>query len=293
LKYGSLNFYEKFNFDNIREFWHYNEPYPSPCYLKKNIRIKSIKWFLYNKMDYQEGIWNADFLNGLMAHTKITWNRLDFPSCEWYGNKMLAEIIRKCPFGGKIVEVPKARKQKWIGVPALVLKNSEDSISFMTGLMTGMILTEKDNIQYAMASGRVESYLKMWGIPIECKWREKMVLISPIWPALFANHMPTECKKRWMEVKNPFEGSLYAAILWKTYVDDRYPSNGIPYLKSRRMVYYDFKCEEGTTKRLEMLRIEKGLTGLDNRIRDIIGEWKKGEEHDNGKRTENIASKSA
>jgi len=277
LKYGSAgrNF-EQFHFDHIREFWTYDDKYPSLQSLKNNIKVNSMKWYLFHKIQFNHEIWNADFLNGLLEHGHISWSPIRFPSCQWY-NSDVTNLIKTCPFGGKLVSPEGDYRHRWIGVPALYLKSSTDSISFMAGVMAGMQLTGSPSgvcAKFSPKFSNVMSWIKKWGIPLEGQ-KGNHYLISPIWPALFVNHMPKECRDKWLGISDPCNAYLYSAILWKTYADDNFPVKGIPYLKSRRTIYYDFKCEEGPTKRLEMLRVEKRLTELDNRIREVIGEWKR------------------
>jgi len=278
LKYGRLgNEFSQFNLDHILEFWNGQGDYPSPTTFKRMIRMSHLKWFIHNKVNCQDPIWNGDFLHGLMVHVKIYWNKKGFPSCEWFCNTDLVDILKTCPFGGKIVDLPSFYKSRWVGVPALYLKSSEDSISFMAGIMSGMRTVKRGEFEYALTSSKSIDYIKKWGIPIEGEYN-KSFLLSPVWPALFIHHMPEICRSKWLKIKKPYNGFLYALVLWRTYVDCYFPSRGIPYLKCRRAVYNRLQCPEGVMKKIEMLRVEKGLTELDNRIREVVREWKNKQE---------------
>lgn len=282
LKYGDMGRGRcKNNWNHVREFWEYDEPYPTLSYLSRYVRISSIKWYIYNKIEIKDLIWSADFLHGLISHARVIWSKIRFPSCEWFNNKEIANLLSTCPFGGKIVETDKTDKIKiyrWNRVPALYLKFSTDSIAFMAGVMAGTKIFIRDNVSYASFNKRTLPYFKKWGIPIEETIRiigREIYLISPIWPALFVKYMPPELLNKWSDLKNPYNANIYAPVLWKTYMNNNFYPDGIPYLKSRRTTYYEFKGERGAMKELNRLRVENNLTTLDNRIRDVVKEWGK------------------
>ena len=257
--------------DHIREFWKYDEPYPAPCIFYKNVKSSSVKWYIHNKITVDYPIWNSDFLYGLMSHCNIFWNPNGYPSCEWF-NYTVTHVLKTCPFGGKI-ELAK-NKNQWLEVPALYLKYSTESISFMAGVMAGIQVLTKDNKKYGAFSEKILPYFKQWGIPVEEKYEDRY-LTSPIWPALFVKHMPSELSDKWLNLKKACNANIYAPILWKTYMNNGFRADGIPYLKCRRRIYYEFKCAEGAMTRLNNMRVEKNLTILDNRIREVVKEWGK------------------
>lgn len=278
LKYGALGVNCKgFTDDRIREFWDYDSDIPSPKYLRMNIKYPNVKWYIHNKMGIDYPIWSADFLHGLMTHCKIIWNKRRFPSCEWFNNTDITELLQNCPFGGRIVKPINSIRHRWVNVPALYLKFDDTSIDFVAGLMAGLKKVEKNGNHYAMFDQKVLKDFKKLGIPIEDKYKRNTYLISPFWPALFVDHMPMELYQKWIEVKKPYNADIYAAILWKTYIDNDFEGDRIPYLKSRRSIYYDFKSEEGAMKKVELMRVEKNLTELDNRFKNIVKEWSKNE----------------
>ena len=123
---------------------------------------------------------------------------------------------------------------------------------------------------------KILPYFKSWGIPVEEKLEDRY-LTSPIWPALFVKHMPAELSDKWLNLKKACNANIYAPILWKTYMNNDFRADGIPYLKCRRRIYYEFKCAEGAMTRLNNMRVEKNLTILDNRIREIVKEWGRNE----------------
>lgn len=274
LKYGDLL---SFKPEHIREFWKYEEPYPSPSNVYLNVNPSSIKWYVHNKITVDYPIWNSDFLHGLMVHCNIFWDPNNFPSCEWFNNDIITDLLKSCPFGGKIVQEKRSKRNQWIGVPALYLNHSTDSISFMAGVMAGIQVFKKDKKNYGVFGEKILPYFKAWGIPVEEKC-EDGYLTSPIWPALFVKHMPVELSDKWLNLRKACNTNIYAPILWKTYMNNDFPVDGIPYLKCRRSIFYRFECEEGAMNFLDRMRIEKNLTILDNRIREIVKEWGKSNE---------------
>ena len=142
----------------------------------------------------------------------------------------------------------------------------------MAGVLVSGCKYELNGSAYAIYKKSIVPYFEKWKIPIEgYKWGKPY--ISPIWPALFSLKMPEEFKEYWYNIDNAFNANLYSAILWKTYVGNNFKRNGIPYLKCRRWIYYHHKCEEGAMKKLEMLRLKKGLVELDYLVRDMIRVW--------------------
>jgi hypothetical protein len=279
LKYGEMgNNRTGYSHDRIVEFWEHGTPYPSKNDFEKYAKVPQIKWYIHNKVNnvlQDDGLWSSDFLHGLLSHGKISWNKRRYPSFEWFNNSVITKLLRSCPFSGRILECKcdNQIKAEWSGVPALYLPYSVDGIDFMTGAMCGLKLAIKDGQEYAQMTKRAVSYFKKWGIPIE-KEQGPSYFISPMWPALFAPRMPNDIGKTWTNLKHACNVNLYAPVLWKTYVNNEFPVKGIPYLKSRRTIFYQFGKEEGAMGKIERLRVDCGLTELDNRIGAIVKEWK-------------------
>ena len=273
VKYGSMghnmqDYKEKY----IREFWTYNTDYPSCKTLKEFVRVKSIKWFIYNKLDCKDEIWNPDFLHGLAIHGKIRWSKCDFPSFWWHCNTSLNKLIMLCPFGGKIKIVRKGVIGRWMSVPALYLKYSKDTASFAAGIMAGGTPVVIKGVGYARFKNNAFEHIKQFRVPIEFKTISHFY-ISPIWPALFSLKMPEEIRQEWLDIPHPCNANIYAPILWKAYINSKFQTEGIPFLKSRRSLFYEFSCEEGAMERLDKLRVEKDLTELDNQVIDMVRIW--------------------
>ena len=140
----------------------------------------------------------------------------------------------------------------------------------------------RNGLDYVQYKGKVTQYIDEWGFPSERQFNIRQeVWISPIWPALFSLKMPKEVRETWLNLKQPIKSEIYCPILWKTYVDNQFPTRGIPYLQSRRRIYYRFKTPEmKTMRKLEMLRIETGLIRLTRNIREIMKLWKNKTEGD-------------
>jgi len=278
LKYGGpRDGYANYKEEYIREFWNYDAPYPTFNSFRKNVKVATIKWFIRNQIVLKrDRIWNADFLQGITQHGRVRWNIREYPTFYWQWNETILDLIKEAPFGGGIYSNKPA--YRWVNVPALYLKSSEDSLSFIAGVLIGGQEHKKEGKIYAKYLIHIEPYLKKWGIPIEYYSPKKQyLLISPIWPALFSLWMPDKFKQKWLKIKKPAETEIYAPVLWKTYVNTNFHSKGIPYLRSRRAVYNDFQGEEvGVARKLEVLRVERNLTELDNRVKEAIWEWKNG-----------------
>jgi hypothetical protein len=164
IKYGGFGRgYLNLTEDHIREFWGYHEKYPSFSYFRNNIKVSTVKWYIYNRIVHVDDIWSADFLHGLTTHGKITWNISNFPSFHWKPNNVILKLIEGCPFGGKIKVIrhynyKKPQKHAWINAPSLYLKYSEDSLSFIAGVMAGAQLFVKDGFEYAKFDKRLITY---------------------------------------------------------------------------------------------------------------------------------------
>ena len=84
--------------------------------------------------------------------------------------------------------------------------------------------------------------------------------------------MPEEIAAMWIDIEKPCNSKTYCPILWRTYVG-KFVKDGIPYLASRRAIYYQHKCEEGAIKKLDRLRVSTGMVVLDYRVRDMVKIW--------------------
>lgn len=254
----------------ISEFWE-GDNKPSPTYLMNTALIPNVKWFIRNRVKTKDAIWNSHFLHGLATAGIVRWNERSFPTLEWYGNGELIKILQRSPFGGILNKT--SVRRAWKCVPALYLDYDMDSISFMAGVMATGENVKIDGESYIKYKRRQHKYFNKWGIPVEQE-RKKHFFISPIWPALFSIYMPEEQKKRFI-VKDAFKGRTYAPVLWHMYLKKSIVSDGIPYLMSKRQVYYDHACEEGFKRKMEMLRIELNLIALDKRIKKAVRRWAK------------------
>jgi len=296
LKYGAPgSIYSKIKDQYIYELWKHGDPYPSVLETWWRSSVKTIKWYIRNKIECRDEIWNGDFIWGLTKNgCDVKFSKNYFPSFSWYQNKVLEKIIRSSPFGGGITCVVREayRRYKWVQVPALYLSHSEDSISYLAGVLSCGRVYIKDKINYVGYNRGLKKYFESLGIPIEreCN-RRRWVLISPIWPALFSLRMPECVKNEFVGLKGACNVNLYAPILWKTYNGENFIRRGIPYLPCRRKIYYDFAGEkEGAMPALDRLRVEKNLVALDYRVRDIVKLWKKEKCSEKNKKSE-IASK--
>ena len=252
--------------------WEHDEYPPSISYITKVIHAKHVKWYIRNHLAIEDQIWNGDFLAGLIACGQVDWWKKLFPTFRWTSNHELFELIQESPFYGELSEY-NGRFYKWRNVPALYLKSSNESISYMAGVLATGRIAERKNEIYVDYNERILPYLEKMGIPIEYQSPSKLHnLISPIWPALFARYMPRSIEKKWMNIKHGgFKSELYASILWRMYISNDIKRRGIPYLNSRRWVYDHF----GTVDKTEETWLKLGLSQLDMRIRNAVQSWVK------------------
>ena len=165
------------------------------------------------------------------------------------------------------------KQYRWNCVPAFYMDYSEDSLSFMAGVLGGATLVKKNAKTYARYTGQAAKYIEEWKIPVAEK-KPHRVLISPIWAAIFTPYMPESIRDMWLNIEKPYEARLYATLLWKSYCNDKFPKNGIPYLPSRRAIFYKYKSDEGAMRKLEMLRVTKNVVELDTRIGEMVQKWR-------------------
>jgi len=275
LKYG--NFGRGFNNCDecyIQEFWE-GDGCPSTEYFKKHVSVSTVKWYIHHKLDLSDKIWNGDFLHGVATTGNINWGIRRFPSLYWTVNDNVFRMINKSGFGGKLSHY-KINKYSygWCGVPALYLKHNESSTNFMAGVLASGVFHKKDGFTYVKYNSSHRKYLEKWSIPIEDEiMNGRYVLVSPIWGSVFSLKMPEEEKSKWLNIERPFGRNIYPPILWKTYVNNDFTKDGIPYLRSRRWIYNHYKSERGAMKTLEMERVVRNLTQLNKGIKDMVHEW--------------------
>lgn len=271
IKYGGAK--ENLSQDNITSFWEIDDKVPSAITLRVAISVPKLKWFIHNNINVEDGVWNADFVHGLTKNLNVRWNSRRFPSVRWANNKYLSTVIADSKFGGPLTETMTGiyPYYTWIGVAALYMKHSEQSIEYLAGLLAAGKPVEHKGIHYAQYSSRIQAEISGLGIPIEPPFSKRYCLISPIWPALLSIRMPTKAKKCWGRNFKCPNAEDYAASLWYTYIGKEFKTNGIPFLKSRRTIYYRHKNE----KNIEKLRLAKSLILLDNRIGKVVQEWGK------------------
>ena len=272
VKYGSggrdaANYTE----NRIREFWTKDAYYPSPTTFAHAVKAKYIPWFIQNTVTIDHEILNPDFINGLTNNGKLQRTLMPYPTFYWNFNENVKNIIEGSGYGGEITKWIE-NGYTWKYVPAFHLKYSKKSLSYMAGLFAGGELCKKDGVTYARYMNSTKDCVRKWGIPFEVTTKYN-IYISTFWPSLFSSKMPENIANIWLNGENSDSANLYAAILWKAYIDNDFPSNGIPHLKCRRWLFYHYKCKEGVMKKLEMLRLEKKLFDLDLRVKEAVQNW--------------------
>lgn len=272
IQYGK----KEYSDEQIELAWEYSDTPPTWFYVRKNIKVSIIKWYIHNQITFNKGLWNNDFLHGLIYYGKINWGRRRFPSLEFDRNEEVFKLLQNSPFGGTL---KRGSMFRWKQAPALCLDYSTESIEFMAGVMAGFkqvkLKINNKYEHYAQATRKIIPLLNKWEIPFQRRSANSYcVLLSPIWPALLAPWTPSENK--WTNLESSI-ASLYAAIMWRTYVKKNFEFNGIPYLHGRNKIFTMMGEGRGKMRRLEKKRLELKLTQLDKNIGKIVRKWAKGE----------------
>lgn len=275
LEFGHFGFQAKhYSEIKAKQFWIFDGIVPTHREVSQ-FGTKNIKWYIKNQIPFSHKIWNGSYFHGLSQFGKIKepTNKQGggfYPSMVWWSSKKLMSIVKAAPFGGKIIVDKRSDEIRWSVAPCLLLPFDEKSFSFMAGVLSTGRLVESNGFQYAVYTKSCSKWISKWGIPIEKRWGKGEVLISPFWPAMLESYMP-DVAKGWVDLKKPFEAATYSAILWRVYSNFDFQPDLIPYLPGRRCIFYTFGNDKlGATKHLELLRVEKGLTQLDDRFRVLI-----------------------
>jgi len=283
LKFGK---HTKRTQDDVRSMWEGDSiSCPSALTLGGRYQNKDIIGILQNDIVLSHDIWNADFMQGVCRNGKIfnpPYPR--YKSFIWFSNLNISELISICPFGGKIGGYLHSKRadnhKRWSSAPVLNLKYNANTLSFIAGVLcVGQIVERNGKVLVSYRRGSID-VIKDLNIPIEAEEQVRnigypSVLISPFWPALFSLKMPLQFRSRWFNLENTVNSTLYAAILWRTYIDSYFPTNALPYLKCKKQIYNIFRCEEGAITYLERMAKEKGLIYIDLKMRDMVNMWSK------------------
>jgi hypothetical protein len=260
--YCGSNFTEQ----NIIRFWNYPGIFPSYRNISANVTVANIRWFIHEKIKIDDVIWNGSFLSGMTISGKIGVSKKRMPFFNWAYNNEIKEMIKECPFHGKI-EYDRENYHRWSEVAALCLKNDKNSISYLAGVLSIGKKYIIDNATYSGYSKKIKNLLVSLNIPIE-KETHYLVFISPIWLALLTPWMP-ESRKKWLDVKKPCMAEEYAFVLWRVYTGKDIEANKIPFLPSRRTYYYRYH----TIDNLEKKWVDFKLVELDVRFKEVIQKW--------------------
>jgi hypothetical protein len=274
LKYGPINSI-KIQRENFVEF----SGDPDDTFSRyKRVTTSQIKWYIRNHLEADDPIWNGDFIAGITKSGRVHWSTRQYPTFKWWGSPILTTVLNDCPYYGRVKNDKPQEEERhcysWQRVPALYLNSSYNTVSYVAGLLSTGKHHVFDGETYALYKHEVMRELELFGIKMERSSVGKpRALVSPFWPALFTKYMPESCHSYWFDIKKPYKGMEYAAILWATYANHKIVKNGLPYLPSRRSVFYHFQHENGTLRELQKLRIMNGLFGLNKRIEECLIKW--------------------
>ena len=200
-----------------------------------------------------------------------------FDAPGYSGDKMclllILEVLKESPFYGKACKG--TRDYYWKHAPAFYLKSNKDTLSYMAGVLcTGKVVKigKKIFIRY---NRRCKDLFQKSNIPIEGTVESGALLISPFWPALFTKFMPEYCKEYYLSPnrKKSVMAEEYASIFWVTHSNHNIVKDGLPFLPSRRLVFYRYKSDKGTLRELQKRRVEHNLVEIDKRILECIKLW--------------------
>lgn len=261
-----------FSEQNICKYWPLPSIPPSWKTFSDTIKNPYVKWYINEKLNVSDGVWNGSFLAGMTEAGKLNISKTFYTSFFWYRNTEIAEMIKECPFYGKLLTKWNEKKgqNRWCIVPALSLKRDKTSISYLAGVLSVGRRIEINGESYVAYTWKLRELFLSFKIPIEGQWgrNKKMVLISPFWIALLTPWMP-ESRKKWLSVKKPYKAEEYAFILWRVFTGKDIEAGKLPYLPSRRTFYYRYH----TIDNLERKWVEYQLVDLDARFKEVVQKW--------------------
>jgi len=235
---------------------------------------KKVKQYIAKNIQWDSGDgWTTDFLFGLLQCGTISYHGYN-TTFSWWGNPKLTEILKKSPFAGEFCKnaenysSPPRQRKKWKSVAALHMSHNPFSMEYIAGVFASGKLIEHDGEMCAKYSRISCAVLRDYGVPIKEDGR-----ISPVWPALFVSYMPECCSSMWLDIKKCKDEHILPPVLWYMYINMHFASGAIPYLKARRTVFYNLKCENGAKHAMEEYRMKLGIRMLDARIGECIREW--------------------
>lgn len=261
-----------FSEDDIRSLWTHKTISPSVDKIRKNLRVKNLKWYIntYTSELITDPEWNPDFLMGMLQWGSIYYNPIYFPSVRWKGNNNLLEAIRSSPYAGRLNTCDPKPGQRviWSDVPAMCFKHSDKTVEYMAGVLSvGIVETiyNKVLVKYSHKAAKVIEKLK---IPVEHR-NQRYIYISPFWPVILQKYMPQAIRSKWLLIPKAYLAQEYSTILWKIYTGKDPLSEKMPYMLSRRMVFYKY----GSIRALRDLWIKYHLVELDSRFKKVIRDW--------------------
>ncbi len=232
-------------------------------------RVPEMKWFIRKFYHVEEYGWNADFLFGLANIGTVNFKQKMFPNLSFFYDKELIDILRDCPLAGKVGKylVPWDYCQ-WYNAPVFNISYDKKSFSFMAGAFACGKVEKIDSEYYCRYRKRMLKMFQEWRIPIE-KQNNRHVYISCIWPALLIPWMPDEFREKFQLQEKSKLASQYASALWLIYNDSQF--NGLlPYMQSRRKIFYYWKCEDGALNKIKSFGDSNRLFLIDDRIKKCL-----------------------
>lgn len=235
------------------------------------------RWYLNNKYECNEPIWNGSFLHGITKGGKVLWSA---PSLRWSVAGHISDWIKEdFPYGYKNIYYSK-REYYLFTAPCLYLPWNEKSYSYLAGLLSCATPKIVKGKTFAVVNKSIRDELIKFGIPIEGNHVGYLYRISPIWPKLFEDFMPKNNPWQSFDAK-PYNGRLYATLLWIKFIGNtNFDKSKIPFLESRRNHFYRYNPKKGDYSVREYLDrqvVHYNFVALDSIFKDLIREKVYGE----------------
>lgn len=259
-------------------FWNFSETKRYKYESEKAFEKKIVLWYLKNKIIVQDEIWNGSFLQGMATYGKLKKSKHKGVEFSWWSNRFLFRALDQSPFSAILsnrflLDQPQNNTNKEFKCHSysFYLKSDKYSQSYVAGIFVGGSPVVVGGIGYVQYPAKLKDVFEYMKIPIE-GWNKykRMFYVSPFWPALFEGLMPDR-SRIYRNIVKPHMAQEYAAALWSIYTTKDNLSDKIPFLPSRRWIFYNFKNEEyGAIKFLQKKYVEWKLVELHNVFKDRI-----------------------
>lgn len=265
LKFGPLS-----NMDEEKGFEMFNDDLFS-VHKYKSVPKADVKEFLRNEMEvseFQDTVWNADFISGLTKIGEVKDVKKKFPCFRWVGNDFVAKILRGFPLYGDLNFDESSGKGIWSYVPALCLRSSESTISYLAGLISTAKEVMHQGQTYAELNSQIVDEVSKFGIPIEMVGLTPC--ISPFWILCLKEYLPEVVFEKWKDVKRPAMAETYSSVLFVVFFGSNIKTKALPFLPSKSKIYYLFPSESSLSETMRKKYIDLRLINISTSLKEVI-----------------------